>query len=115
MGITATEDHFESSDLVPDLLPSFNPCALMTVTFPGVGPISPGQNLSRQQTAGKPDVTYYPRREFQRLDHGEFYPHDGRCIHCRDERVKWTGPSLACQFRYFEKRFFPLLFAKCVN
>jgi phosphatidylethanolamine-binding protein (PEBP) family uncharacterized protein len=60
MGITATEDHFESSDLVPDLLPSFNPSALMTVTFPGVGPISPGQNLSTQQTAGKPDVTITP-------------------------------------------------------
>jgi phosphatidylethanolamine-binding protein (PEBP) family uncharacterized protein len=32
----------------------------MTVTFPGVGPISPGQNLSVQETAGVPDVTITP-------------------------------------------------------
>jgi phosphatidylethanolamine-binding protein len=60
MGITAIEDHFQSADLVPGLLPSFNPSALMTVTFPGVGPISPGQNLSRQETARAPDVTITP-------------------------------------------------------
>jgi len=60
LGITATEAHFKISDLVPDLLPSFNPSALMTVTFPGVGPISPGQNLSMQQVAAAPDVTITP-------------------------------------------------------
>jgi len=56
LGITAIQADFESADLVPDLLPSFNPSALMTVTFPGVGPISPGQNLSVQETAEVPDV-----------------------------------------------------------
>jgi hypothetical protein len=61
VGISAIEADFEISDLVPDLLPSFNPSALMTVTFPGVGPISPGQNLSMQQTAPAPDVTITPR------------------------------------------------------
>jgi phosphatidylethanolamine-binding protein len=60
MGISAIEADFKISDLVPDLLPSFNPSALMTVTFPGVGPISPGQNLSMQQTAPAPDVTITP-------------------------------------------------------
>jgi hypothetical protein len=58
--INPIEAHFEISDFVPDLLPSFNPSALMTVTFPGVGPISPGQTLSMQQTATAPDVTVIP-------------------------------------------------------
>ena len=52
--------HLEIFNLVPDLLPSFNPSALMTVTFPGVGPISPGQNLSMQQVAMAPGVTTTP-------------------------------------------------------
>jgi phosphatidylethanolamine-binding protein (PEBP) family uncharacterized protein len=60
LGISATEADFENSGLVPELLPSFNPSALMTVTFPGVGPISPGQNLSMQQTATAPGVTITP-------------------------------------------------------
>src|SRR6266566_4749399 len=59
-GISAVQADFKSSVLVPDLLPSFNPSALMTVTFPGVGPISPGQNLSMQQTATRPGVTITP-------------------------------------------------------
>ena len=59
-GISAIEADFKNYDLVPDLLPSFNPSALMTVTFPGVGPISPGQNLSMQQTAPAPNVTITP-------------------------------------------------------
>jgi phosphatidylethanolamine-binding protein len=60
LGIAAIQAHFKNADLVPDLLPSFNPSALMTVTFPGVDPISPGQNLSMQQTATVPDVTITP-------------------------------------------------------
>lgn len=32
----------------------------MTVTFPGVGAISPSQNLSMQQTATAPDLTIIP-------------------------------------------------------
>jgi phosphatidylethanolamine-binding protein (PEBP) family uncharacterized protein len=59
-GITAIEASFKNADLVPDLLSSFNPSALMTVTFPGVGPISPGQNLSMQQSATAPGVTIIP-------------------------------------------------------
>src|SRR6267154_4276283 len=59
--ITDIRDHFESADLVvPDLLPSFNPSALMTVTFSGVGPISPGQNLSTEETVLAPNVTITP-------------------------------------------------------
>jgi len=60
LGISTIEADFKTFDLVPDLLPSFNPSALMTVAFPGVGPISPGQNLSIQQTAPAPGVTITP-------------------------------------------------------
>jgi phosphatidylethanolamine-binding protein (PEBP) family uncharacterized protein len=59
-GISTIEADFKTFDLVPDLIPSFKPSALMTVTFPGVGPISPGQNLSMQQVASAPDVTITP-------------------------------------------------------
>ena len=58
--INAIEDNFKNSGLVPDLLPSFSPSAAMNVTFPGVGPISPGQNLSIQQVAAAPGVTINP-------------------------------------------------------
>jgi hypothetical protein len=46
LGIAAIEAHFTNADLVPSLLSSFTPTALMTVTFPGGGAISPGQNLT---------------------------------------------------------------------
>jgi hypothetical protein len=58
--ITDIQADFENAGLVPDLLPSLNPSALMTVAFPGVGPISPGQNLSLQQVATAPAVTITP-------------------------------------------------------
>lgn len=60
LGIAETEARFKDAGLVPDLLPSLNSSALMTVTFPGVGRISPGQNLSMQQTAKAPEVTIIP-------------------------------------------------------
>ena len=60
LGIAAIQAHFRNADIVPDLLPSFNPSAIMNVAFPGVGPISPGQNLSMQQTAMAPDLTIIP-------------------------------------------------------
>ena len=46
LGIAAIEAHFTNAQIVPELLSTFNPSALMTVTFTGVGAISPGQNLS---------------------------------------------------------------------
>jgi hypothetical protein len=58
--ITDIQADFKNAGLVPDLLPSLNPSALMTVTFPAVGPISPGQNLSMQQVATAPAVTITP-------------------------------------------------------
>jgi phosphatidylethanolamine-binding protein (PEBP) family uncharacterized protein len=59
-GISAIGTDFKTFDLVPDLIPSFNPSALMNITFPGVGLISPGQNMSMQQVASAPNVTITP-------------------------------------------------------
>src|SRR5258708_8182727 len=60
LGLSAIEAHFQNCKIVPDLLPSFTPSAIMTVTFPGVGAISPGQNLSMNQVATAPGVTIVP-------------------------------------------------------
>jgi phosphatidylethanolamine-binding protein len=49
LGIAAIEAHFKNADLVPSLLSSFTPTALMTVTFPNVGAISPGQSLTKER------------------------------------------------------------------
>jgi hypothetical protein len=54
LGIAAIKAHFANADLVPSLLSSFAPTAVMTVTFPGVGAISPGQNLSMQRESSSP-------------------------------------------------------------
>jgi phosphatidylethanolamine-binding protein (PEBP) family uncharacterized protein len=60
LGIAAIQAHFKNADIAPFLLPTFNPSAIMNVAFSGVGPISPGQTLSMQQTATAPDVTIIP-------------------------------------------------------
>ncbi|KAI0262873.1 phosphatidylethanolamine-binding protein [Gloeopeniophorella convolvens] len=60
LGIAAIEAHFSNADLVPSLIPSFDPSAVMTVTFPGVGAISPGQSLSKDQVAPTPQVSLVP-------------------------------------------------------
>jgi hypothetical protein len=54
LGIAAIEAHFTNADLVPSLLPTFVPTAVMTVTFSGVGAISPGQNLSKEGESPSP-------------------------------------------------------------
>jgi len=58
--ITAIEAHFTGADIVPSLLASFDPSAVMTVTFPGVGAVSPGQNLTKDQVASTPVITIVP-------------------------------------------------------
>src|SRR5258708_2473054 len=56
-GIAGIQASFKNASLVPDLLQSFDPTALMNVTFPGVGAITAGQNLSTEQTTTAPNVT----------------------------------------------------------
>jgi phosphatidylethanolamine-binding protein (PEBP) family uncharacterized protein len=58
--IAAIEAHFEGAEIVPSLLATFDPSAVMTVTFPGVGAISPGQNLTQDQVASTPLITIVP-------------------------------------------------------
>ena len=60
LDIAAIEAHFSNAGLVPDLLSSFDPSAVMTAAFPGAGVISPGQSLSVQQTATTPDLRIVP-------------------------------------------------------
>jgi len=60
LGIAAIEAHFTNARLVPDLLPTFEPSAVMNVTFSAVGVISPGQNLSTEQVADAPGITIVP-------------------------------------------------------
>jgi hypothetical protein len=69
LGLQAIKAHFQQSALVPDLFSSFDPSALVTLTFPGaplyfqlaqyahpmylitgVGELQPGQNLTRERT-----------------------------------------------------------------
>jgi phosphatidylethanolamine-binding protein (PEBP) family uncharacterized protein len=60
LDILAIEAHFTGSGIVPSLLATFDPSAVMTVTFPGVGAISPGQNLTEDQVASTPLITIVP-------------------------------------------------------
>jgi len=60
LGIVAIEAHFTNAQLVPQLLSTFTPSALLNITFSGVGAISPGQNLSREQVAAAPEITVVP-------------------------------------------------------
>jgi phosphatidylethanolamine-binding protein len=56
LGIPAIEAHFKGALLVPQILPTFTPSAIMNVNYTGVGIIAPGQNLTkaREQTIPSP-------------------------------------------------------------
>jgi len=58
--IQAIEVHFKQSQIVPSLLASFDPSALLTVNFPGVGDITPGQLLTKQASAPTPIISVTP-------------------------------------------------------
>lgn len=60
LGVVAIEAHFANAKLVPDLLPTFVPSAVMNITYSGVGAISPGQNLSRAEVASAPGIAITP-------------------------------------------------------
>jgi len=60
LGIVAIEAHFTGARIVPDLLATFDPSAVMNVTFSSVGAISPGQNLTTEQVADAPGITIVP-------------------------------------------------------
>ena len=58
--IAAIEAHFTNAKLVPDLLTTFDPSAVLTVTFSGVGVITPGQNLSTQRESLSLSLSHSP-------------------------------------------------------
>jgi len=58
--VAAIEAHFKQSQIVPSLLASFDPSALLTVNYAGVGDITPGQLLTKEQSAPTPVVAVTP-------------------------------------------------------
>ncbi|KAG6909468.1 hypothetical protein DXG01_000454 [Tephrocybe rancida] len=69
--VAAIEVHFKQSLIVPQLLASFEPSALLAVNFAGVGDITPGQALTKEQSAPKPTVTVTAANSTVQLD-GKF-------------------------------------------
>jgi phosphatidylethanolamine-binding protein len=55
--LAAAKAHFEQSLLVPELIEAFNPTALITVNYPGVGHIAQGQALTGEQVGPAPTIT----------------------------------------------------------
>ncbi|KLO07385.1 PEBP-like protein [Schizopora paradoxa] len=60
VGIEAIQAHFSNAGIVPSLLATFDPSALMTVDYSGVGDIQPGQALSETQVSPTPSVSITP-------------------------------------------------------
>ncbi|KAF9264921.1 PEBP-like protein [Marasmius fiardii PR-910] len=66
--ISAIKAHFNQSGIVPSLLPTFNPTALLTINFAGVGDLTPGQLLTPEQTAPTPTISFTPANSSVKLD-----------------------------------------------
>ncbi|KIY67727.1 PEBP-like protein [Cylindrobasidium torrendii FP15055 ss-10] len=56
LDLAGIKAHFTQSKIVPDLFESFNPEAVLTVNFPGVGDITPGQTLTQAEAGGYPSI-----------------------------------------------------------
>ena len=58
LDIALIEAHFNNSGIVPTLLASFDPVAVMTLSFSDVqGDISPGQQLTKDRTCCSPSCS----------------------------------------------------------
>ncbi|KAG5649602.1 hypothetical protein H0H81_002889 [Sphagnurus paluster] len=66
--LAAIEAHFKQSLIVPQLLASFNPSALLTANYAGLGVVTPGQLLTKEQSAPTPEVTITPANSTVSLD-----------------------------------------------
>lgn len=64
----AIQAHFLNAHIVPELLSSFNPTAILSLNFPGVGDVNPGQLLTRDQTGPTPAVTISPVESSDKFD-----------------------------------------------
>lgn len=60
VGIKAIEAHFKQSHIVPNLLKSFEPTALLSLNFPGSGEATIGQKFAKEQVGPTPAVTVTP-------------------------------------------------------
>jgi phosphatidylethanolamine-binding protein len=58
--LEAIEAHFQNAELVPVPIPVFEPTAVLTANFQGVGDITPGQLISQDQVANSPNLTLTP-------------------------------------------------------
>ncbi|ESK88404.1 nucleus protein [Moniliophthora roreri MCA 2997] len=58
--IEAIKAHFTQSQIVPELLASFDPAAYMTLNYEGVGNLTPGQAISQAQSGPTPSITVQP-------------------------------------------------------
>jgi len=106
LGIQAIKAHFKQSALVPDLFSSFEPSALLTLTFTGVGGLQPGQALTPQQSSPVPTVTVTPANSSVTLSGnytlamidagtvGEHLP-EGQTRHWLENGVRITGSTVA--------------------
>ncbi|KAJ3526822.1 hypothetical protein NM688_g8212 [Phlebia brevispora] len=68
LGIEAIEAHFSNSGIVPTLLSSFDPSALLTVSYDGVGNLSPGQSLTKTQVGPTPNLQVTPANSTVQLN-----------------------------------------------
>ncbi|KAK1229048.1 hypothetical protein PQX77_007864 [Marasmius sp. AFHP31] len=61
--------HFKQSGLESTLpLSTFDPSALMTVNFPGIGDIKPGQAVSKDESNPTPTISFTPANDTVKLD-----------------------------------------------
>jgi len=57
LAIATVKAQFTDALLVPSVIPTFNPVALLNVSFPSVGLISTGEALQMAQVSSKPTIT----------------------------------------------------------
>jgi hypothetical protein len=68
LGIKAAEAHFQNAGLVPALLATFEPVALLDANYAGVGDIQQGQKLTKDQVGPAPTFTVVPANSSVKLD-----------------------------------------------
>ncbi|GJF00771.1 PEBP-like protein [Phanerochaete sordida] len=60
LGVEAIEAHFSNAGIVPSLLASFDPVGVLSLSYSGVGDISPGQSLTKDQVGPTPVLAVTP-------------------------------------------------------
>ncbi|KAH9967841.1 phosphatidylethanolamine-binding protein [Russula dissimulans] len=72
LGIAGIEANFQNAHIIPDLLSTFNPTAVMNVNFTGVGETSAGQNLTKDQVSTEPKLAIVPGSGFNESVSGSY-------------------------------------------